>query len=240
MIIEVKDVVTKFGDNVVHDKVNLTINEGEIYGLLGGSGSGKTTLLREMILLQKIDSGKITVLGKDIINLTIKEEEELRTQWGVLFQFGALYSTLNVLENIMIPLREYTSLPDYFIKELALLKLKMVGLPAHSAYLYPSELSGGMKKRAGLARALILDPKILFLDEPTSGLDPASSREFDRLILKLQETLGMTIVMVTHDKDSIKNVLDRFTILQDQKVVFEGDIELLEKTNLKLLQKFTE
>jgi len=137
MIIEVKDVVTKFGDNVVHDKVNLTINEGEIYGLLGGSGSGKTTLLREMILLQKIDSGKITVLGKDIINLTIKEEEELRTQWGVLFQFGALYSTLNVLENIMIPLREYTSLPDYFIKELALLKLKMVGLPAHSAYLYP-------------------------------------------------------------------------------------------------------
>ncbi|MCK9161353.1 MAG: ATP-binding cassette domain-containing protein [Arcobacter butzleri] len=240
MIIEVKDVVTKFGDNVVHDKVNLTINEGEIYGLLGGSGSGKTTLLREMILLQKIDSGKITVLGKDIINLTIKEEEELRTQWGVLFQFGALYSTLNVLENIMIPLREYTSLPDYFIKELALLKLKMVGLPAHSAYLYPSELSGGMKKRAGLARALILDPKILFLDEPTSGLDPASSREFDRLILKLQETLGMTIVMVTHDKDSIKNVLDRFTILQDQKVVFEGDIELLEKTNPKLLQKFTE
>jgi phospholipid/cholesterol/gamma-HCH transport system ATP-binding protein len=240
MIIEAKDIVTRFDDKIVHNGVSFHIKKGEIYGLLGGSGSGKTTLLRQMILLQKPTNGQMIVLGKDINKLSLREENELRQKWGVLFQFGALFSSITVLENIMLPLKEYTKLPDSFIEELAFLKLKMVGLSKESAYLYPSQLSGGMKKRAALARALALDPEVLFLDEPTSGLDPSSARALDKLILQLREYLDITIVMVTHDKDTISNVLDRFIILGDGKVQAEDSLENLKKTNLELIKEFLE
>jgi len=239
-IIKAQNIVTKFGKNIVHDGISVEIKEGEIFGILGGSGSGKTTFLREMILLQKYNSGLLNILETDIKNLSNSEENNLRSKWGVLFQFGALFSSLSVLENISIPLKEYTNLSSSAIKKAALMKLLMVGLPIESAYLYPSELSGGMKKRVGLARALIRDPKLLFLDEPTSGLDPKSARDFDKLIVALRDTLGITVVMVTHDKDTISSVLDRFIILGNKKVQFIGNIEELKQSDNKNLKEFTD
>ena len=237
-IIEAKNIVTSFGKNIIHDGVNFQIQQGEIFGLLGGSGSGKTTLLREMILLQKVTAGQMFVLDKDVSKISNDEAQELRQKWGVLFQFGALFTSLTILENVAIALKEYTNIPDWLIEEAAMMKLSMVGLPPKVATMYPSELSGGMKKRAGLARALALDPKLLFLDEPTSGLDPQSARAFDELILTLRETLGITVVMVTHDKDTINNVLDRFVILGNKKVMFDGTMDLLKQTSDPILQKF--
>jgi len=236
--IEAKNIVTRFGQSVIHDDVNFKIQKGEIFGLLGGSGSGKTTLLREMIMLQKTSGGQMLVLGTDVMKISSKMAQKLRQKWGVLFQFGALFTSLTILENVMIAMREYTNLPNWIIEESALMKLSMVGLPPKVAYMYPSELSGGMKKRAGLARALALDPKLLFLDEPTSGLDPYSARAFDDLILTLRDTLGITVVMVTHDKDTMTNVLDRFIILGNKKVMFEGDMTLLKQTTNDELKKF--
>jgi len=236
--IEAKNIVTRFGQSVIHDDVNFKIQKGEIFGLLGGSGSGKTTLLREMIMLQKTSGGQMLVLGTDVMKISSKMAQKLRQKWGVLFQFGALFTSLTILENVMIAMREYTNLPNWIIEESALMKLSMVGLPPKVAYMYPSELSGGMKKRAGLARALALDPKLLFLDEPTSGLDPYSARAFDDLILTLRDTLGITVVMVTHDKDTMTNVLDRFIILGNRKVMFEGDMTLLKQTTNDELKKF--
>ena len=236
--IEAKNIVTRFGQSVIHDDVNFKIQKGEIFGLLGGSGSGKTTLLREMIMLQKTSGGQMLVLGTDVMKISSKMAQKLRQKWGVLFQFGALFTSLTILENVMIAMREYTNLPNWIIEESALMKLSMVGLPPKVAYMYPSELSGGMKKRAGLARALALDPKLLFLDEPTSGLDPYSARAFDDLILTLRDWLGITVVMVTHDKDTMTNVLDRFIILGNRKVMFEGDMTLLKQTTNDELKKF--
>lgn len=240
MMVVVDNVVTAFGSHVVHNGVSLHVNKGEIFGLLGGSGSGKTVLMREMILLNQPKSGRIEVLGRSLATLDEAAKQALRLQWGVLFQFGALFSSLTVLENVMIPLQEYTALPRGFIEEMARMKLKMVGLPEHAASLWPSELSGGMKKRAGLARALALDPKLLFLDEPTSGLDPASARGFDTLILELRELLGITIVMVTHDKDTIRDVLDRFVILGEGKVQAQGSYTELMGTHSELMKRFME
>lgn len=239
-VIKAQNIVTRFGKNVVHDGVNVDIKESEIFGILGGSGSGKTVFLREMILLQKYASGDMCVLGEDLNKIDDSKKEELRSKWGVLFQFGALFSSLNVIENITIPLKEYTNLSNDAIKKAALMKLKMVGFPIESAYLNPSELSGGMKKRVGLARALILDPKLLFLDEPTSGLDPKSARDFDKLIVALRDTLDITVVMVTHDKDTISTVLDRFIILGNKKVQFTGNIDELKQSNDKNLKEFTD
>jgi len=239
-VIIAKNITTKFGTNIVHDNISFEIKKGEIFGLLGGSGSGKTTLLREMILLQKYSSGSFSVLDIDIKNLSDSKEDELRSRWGVLFQFGALFSSLNVFENIAIVLKEYTNLSDSAIKKATLMKLNMVGLSEKTAYLYPSELSGGMKKRVGLARALIRDPKLLFLDEPTSGLDPKSARDFDKLIVALRDTLGITVIMVTHDKDTISSVLDRFIILGDAKIQFSGNIDDLRATNNENLKEFTD
>lgn len=236
--IEAKHIVTQFGQSVIHDKVSFKIQRGEIFGLLGGSGSGKTTLLREMIMLQKTSAGQMLVLGTDVMKISSKMAQKLRQKWGVLFQFGALFTSLTILENVMIGMREYTNLPDWIIEESALMKLSMVGLPSKVANMYPSELSGGMKKRAALARALALDPKLLFLDEPTSGLDPQSARAFDELIVTLRDTLGITVVMVTHDKDTMANVLDRFIILGNKKVLFEGNMELLKQTTNDELKKF--
>ncbi|MDD2383351.1 MAG: ATP-binding cassette domain-containing protein [Sulfurospirillaceae bacterium] len=238
MLIEAKEIVTSFGKNVIHDGVSFAIEKGEIFGLLGGSGSGKTTLLREMILLQKITNGEMIVLGYNVSKLSSSEAWALRQKWGVLFQFGALFTSLTILENVAIALKEYTDIPDSLIKESALMKLSLVGLPSKVATMYPSELSGGMKKRAGLARALALDPKLLFLDEPTSGLDPHSARGFDELILNLRETLGITVVMVTHDKDTIEHVLDKFIILGNKKVLFDGTMSMLRDTKDESLKTF--
>lgn len=237
-VIEMRDIVTRFGANLVHDHVSLSIREGEIYGLLGGSGSGKSTLLKEMIMLHRPHSGSIQVLDRDILEISPREAEELRKKWGVLFQSGALYSSLNVAENVGITLNEYTDLPDDLIDAIVRAKINMVGLPEHAARLYPAELSGGMVKRASLARALAMDPKILFLDEPTSGLDPVGAEEFDKLIVDLRDLLGFTVVMVTHDLDSIWNVVDRFCVLGDQRIIAEGTLDEVLKSNHPIIAAF--
>ncbi|HEX5670643.1 MAG TPA: ATP-binding cassette domain-containing protein [Sulfuricurvum sp.] len=223
-IITVDNVVTAFGETLIHDHISCTIHEGEIYALIGGSGSGKSTLLREMILLERPKSGVITVMGKNLSTLSPLEAQTIRQKWGVLFQSGALFSSLTLGENIEFLYKEYTSLPPNLIDELVNLKIKIVGLPAHARYLYPSQLSGGMVKRAALARALALDPKLLFLDEPTSGLDPLSSRQFEILIRELRDLLGLTVIIVTHDLDTIHNIVDRFTLLGEKKVIAEGTL----------------
>ena len=224
-IIEIRDIVTVFGDNLIHDHVSCTVRQNEIYALLGGSGSGKSTLMREMILLERPQSGTIHVLGHDFSSLTPLEAAGLRRSWGVLFQSGALYSSLTVGENIALLYNEYTDLSPKLVDELIQLKINLVGLPPHAKHLYPSQLSGGMVKRAALARALALDPKLLFLDEPTSGLDPLSSRQFDTLIEQLRDLLGLTIIMVTHDLDTIHHIVDRFTLLGEKKAIAEGSLE---------------
>ncbi len=224
-VISVSNVVTRFGNTVVHDGVNLSVRQGEIYGLLGGSGSGKSTLLKEMIMLLSPQSGEIQVLGKNLLTISRHDTALLRLQWGVLFQSGALYSSLTVAENIRIQLIEYTKLPLKLVNDIVRMKIKMVGLPETSADLYPAELSGGMIKRAALARALVMDPKLLFLDEPTSGLDPVGAEAFDNLILELREILGLTVVMVTHDLDSIWTIVDRLAVLGEKKVIAEGSLD---------------
>lgn len=226
-IIQAKDLTTKFGDYIVHNKLSLHVEQNEIYGLLGGSGSGKTTLLREMILLQKISSGSLRILDFDVSNISPNQAKKLQMNWGVLFQFSALFTSLNIFDNVAAPLNEYTNLPKSIIRDIVMMKIRMVGLDESVAFMHPSELSGGMKKRAGLARALALDPKLLFLDEPTSGLDPASAREFDELIVKLRDLLNLSVVMVTHDKDTIENVLDRFILLGKGCVIMQGNYESL-------------
>ena len=237
-VIQARNVVTRFGENVVHDDVNLTVHQGEIYGLLGGSGSGKSTLLREFIMLLKPAAGKIRVLGYDVLNINRNDAAKLRQQWGILFQAGALFSSLTVEENVGITLKEYTDLPLSLIQEIVHMKISMVGLPAHAADLYPAELSGGMIKRAGLARALAMDPKLLFLDEPTSGLDPVGAEAFDNLILELRDILGLTVVMVTHDLDSIWNIVDRFAVLGEKKVVAEGRLDEVIKKPHPIVKQF--
>jgi len=237
-MIKVRDVVTAFGDRVIHDKLNLTIKKGEIYGLLGPSGCGKTTLLREMVMLQHFQSGSIEVLGKKVENLREREAQCLRREWGVLFQFGALFSSLTIAENIALPLQEYAKLSPKMIEEIIAFKLSIVGLKQSDALLYPSEISGGMKKKAGLARALAMDPTLLFLDEPTSGLDPISAREFDALIVKLRDMLGLTVVMVTHDLSSIYDTLDRVAIIDEKQIVYEGSLDKIASVQSEFVQTF--
>jgi len=232
------DIVTSFGENLVHDHVSLTVREGEIYGLLGGSGSGKSTLLREMIMLLKPDSGSVSVLDRDVLNLNTYDAEELRRKWGVLFQSGALYTSLTIAENIGIGLKEYTEVPRDLRDEIVRAKINLVGLPEYAAKLYPSELSGGMVKRASLARALAMDPSILFLDEPTSGLDPVGAEAFDELIMGLRDILGFTVVMVTHDLDSIWTIVDRLCVLGDRKVVAEGVLDDVMQMNHPVIHSF--
>lgn len=229
-IITVKDVVTQFGLNRVHDGVSLHVEQGEIYGLLGGSGSGKTTLLKEMIMLLEPKAGEINILGQNILTSSDKDKDYLRRQWGVLFQNGALFSSLTVAENVAISLKEYTDIPASLISDIVGMKISMVGLPPHVGALYPAELSGGMIKRASLARALSMDPKLLFLDEPTSGLDPVGAAAFDQLILQLRDMLELTIVMVTHDLDSIWTTVDRLAVLGEKKVLVEGTLDEVNKS----------
>ena len=237
-IITVKDLTTQFGERTVHDNISFNVEENEIFGILGGSGSGKSTLLRHLMLLTKPKSADIEVLGKSLSKISRKNAQILRKQWGVLFQFGALYSSLNVLQNVSIVLKEYTDLDDYLIQEIARTKLSLVGLEDDVALLNPSELSGGMKKRVALARALAMDPRLLFLDEPTSGLDPRGSRMFDELLLELRETLNLSVVVVTHDLATIEKVLDRFILLYDGKIHFNGNFENFKNSNDEVMKDF--
>lgn len=237
-IIEVKDSKTIFGDKIVHDGLNLTIPQGSIYGLLGPSGCGKTTLLREMVMLQKLSGGSINVFGYDVSNIKQKDAQKLRKMWGVLFQSGALFSSLNLRENIALPLVEYTKLPKNLIDDIVDFKINIVGLKSSDASLYPSQISGGMKKKAALARALSIDPKLLFLDEPTSGLDPISAREFDKLILKLRELLDLTIVMVSHDLQSINDTLDLVAIIDQKKIIYEGSLKNIYSVENEFIKTF--
>ena len=227
MIIKATNLTTKFGERVIHDVLNFHVNEAEIYGLLGGSGTGKSTLMKTMIYLKEPSAGKIEMLGRDLWSLDEAARQEMKLACSVMFQFGALYTSMNVLENIYILLKEYSGMSERSMREIAMFWLQKVGLSENVALQYPSELSGGMKKRVAMARALVLSPKILFLDEPNSGLDPSSARAFDELVVELRDTLGVTVVMVTHDIDSICTILDRFLILQDKKIAFEGTFEQL-------------
>jgi len=237
-MIKVKNLSTFFEKNTVHENISFNINKNEIFGILGGSGSGKSTLLRQMILLEPIQEGSIKIFDLNIKELNLKQKDDICKKWSVLFQFGALFSSMNVIDNISILLKEHTSLPQDLIYDIAYTKIKMVGLDAKTAHLMPSQLSGGMKKRVALARALVLDPKIIFLDEPTSGLDPASSRAFDELILNLRELLNLSVVIITHDLDTIKNTLDKFIILNEQKILFNGTYQEALNKNKPQINKF--
>lgn len=223
-IIEVCDLTTSYKERIIQDSVSFSVKEAEIFGILGGSGSGKSTLLSTMISLKPPTKGSVRIFGKDIWALEPTRRSVILRQCGVLFQFGALFSSLNVLDNVGIMLEEYSHYEKRVIDEIAEYFLGIVGLPRFVKNLYPAELSGGMKKRVGLARALVFNPKILFLDEPTSGLDPQSAENFDRLILKLRDYFNLTIVLVTHDLDSIKDATDRFILLGGGRVQFLGSL----------------
>lgn len=218
-VIEVRGLATRFGSLVLHEALDLAVERGEVMALVGGSGSGKTTLLREIIMLHRPSAGAIHLLGEDVVGIGEAAAQRLRRRFGVLFQMGALFSSLTVLENVMVPLREHTDLPPGQIAEVAALKMALAGLPAHAADKLPRQLSGGMIKRASLARALALDPELLFLDEPTAGLDPISAGALDELMLQLRESLGLTVVMVTHDLDSLWRTTDRVAFLGERRVV---------------------
>jgi phospholipid/cholesterol/gamma-HCH transport system ATP-binding protein len=227
IIIQVRDLVVGFGYQIVLNHLFLDVREGEILGVVGGSGAGKSVLLRTIIGLLPKRQGSIEVLGVDLDKASEAERRALERRWGILFQQGALFSSLTVRENIQFPMRENLHISQRLMDEMTLAKLEMVGLTREDANKYPSELSGGMTKRVALARALALDPEIVFLDEPTSGLDPISAGDFDELIRTLQQTLGLTVFMVTHDLESLYNACDRIAALADGKVVAEGPIETM-------------
>ena len=222
VVIEVRGLVNKFGSQVVHDGLDLDVYRGEVLGIVGGSGTGKSVLLRSIVGLNRPAAGTIKVFGTDVLNATDAEREAISRRWGVLFQQGALFSSMTVQENVETPMREMAHIDPDLRPELARLKVAMSGLPANACAKYPSELSGGMQKRAGLARALALDPDIVFLDEPTAGLDPIGATQFDELIKQLKESLGLTVFMVTHDLDSLHAICDRVAVLAEKKVLVTG------------------
>ena len=226
-LIVVKGLENRFGEQVVHENLDLAVRAGEILGVVGGSGTGKSVLMRSIIGLQTPEQGEIKVFGENMIGREEDEAKNIRRRWGILFQAGALFSTLTVAENVEVPLREYFHLTPKLMDEIASYKIAMAGLPPDAGPKYPSELSGGMVKRAGLARALALDPELLFLDEPTAGLDPIAAQNFDELILSLRDKLDLTVFLITHDLDTLYAICDRVAVLADQKVVAVGTIEQL-------------
>ena len=221
-VIQVRGLVNRFGTQVVHDGLDLDVYRGEVLGVVGGSGTGKSVLLRAIVGLIRPQAGTIRVLGVDVLSAPESERRALERRWGVLFQDGALFSSLTVLQNVVAPMREHLNISPAMQRSLGELKISMVGLPQLACGKFPSELSGGMRKRAGLARALSLDPEIVFLDEPTAGLDPIGASAFDDLIRQLQQSLGLTVFMVTHDLDSLHAICDRIAVLADKKVLVTG------------------
>jgi phospholipid/cholesterol/gamma-HCH transport system ATP-binding protein len=222
VVIRVRGLTSGFGDTTVLENVDLDAYRGEILGVVGASGTGKTVLLRTILGLIPKRAGEIEIFGVNLETATSRQREAIDRRLGVLFQQGALFSSLNVLQNVQVPMREHLNLSQRMMDELARLKIELVGLPSDAADKFPAELSGGMTKRAGLARALALDPDIVFLDEPTSGLDPIGAAEFDQLIQTLRDTLGLTVFMVTHDLDSLHTVCNRIAVLADKHVLIEG------------------
>jgi len=237
-IIEIKGLSTYLGDHWVNKDLDLSVRRGEILGVVGGSGAGKTTILREMLWLQKPNLGSIRIFGEEITTATPAALLALQKRWGVLFQQNALFSSLNVLENVAFPLHEHTPLDKESIREIALLKILLAGLPADAAVKYPSELSGGMQKRAALARAIVLDPELIFLDEPTAGLDPNSAEGIDDLILNFQAAMGLTIVIITHDMDTLWYATNRVAFLAEGKVICVDAMSNLVKNPDPRIQKF--
>jgi phospholipid/cholesterol/gamma-HCH transport system ATP-binding protein len=223
-VLRVDSIVSRFGAQVVHDGVSFDVARGEVVALIGGSGSGKSVLLKEVIGLMRPSAGSIELLGADVWRSSVQELNALRRRFGVLFQDGALFSSLTVAENVAVPFRENTDVPMEIVAPLVGFKLALVGLPADAAAKSPAQLSGGMRKRVALARALALEPEILFLDEPTTGLDPVSAREFDRLLRVLAESLGLTLFIVTHDLDMLLSVADRAIALSAGKVIADGPV----------------
>jgi len=236
-ILRIAGLRTQFGAQVIHDNLELTVKRGEIMGIVGGSGSGKSVLLRTMVGLIRPVAGQITLLGKDITKLNDDARAALLQRVGVLFQDGALFSSLTVAQNVMLPLAEHTDLPPALRFEIAEVKISMVGLAPDAANKYPSELSGGMRKRAGLARALALDPEILFLDEPTAGLDPIGAAAFDQLIGELRQALDLTVIMVTHDLDSLRAICDSIAVLLDKRVKV-GTMQSLRQDSEPWIQEY--
>jgi phospholipid/cholesterol/gamma-HCH transport system ATP-binding protein len=238
-IIQVRGLKNGFGEQIVHDGLDLDVRRGEILGVVGGSGTGKSVLMRSIIGLQSPLAGEITVFGEPTIGREETDAVEIRKRWGVLFQGGALFSTLTVAENVQVPLREfYPDIGQALLDEIAAYKVVMTGLPADAGPKFPAELSGGMKKRAGLARALALDPELLFLDEPTAGLDPIGAAAFDELIHGLQRTLGLTVFLITHDLDTLYAICDRVAVLADKRVIAIGTIDELLATDHPWIQDY--
>jgi phospholipid/cholesterol/gamma-HCH transport system ATP-binding protein len=237
-VIDVRGICTRFGAATVHENVDLSVNAGEVFALVGGSGSGKSTLLREIIVLQRPVAGSIRVFGHEVVGLSDEMALPLRRRWGVMFERGALFSSLTVAENVGMVLAEHTDLPPHLIREVAAVKIALTGLPADAGAKYPSELSGGMRKRAALARALALDPELLFLDEPTAGLDPLSASGIDELVRGLREGLGLTIMMVTHDLDLLWRAADRVAVLGQGRIVGVGTMTELSQSSDPLVREY--
>jgi phospholipid/cholesterol/gamma-HCH transport system ATP-binding protein len=237
-IIEVSGLCNRFGDFIVHENLDLSVKTGEIIGVVGGSGSGKSVLMRSILALNRPQAGRIQVLGKNALATDLISRQFIESNTGVLFQNAALFSSLTVLENVMVPLREHSTLPEEVMTELALIKIQLAGLAVEAAYKYPSELSGGMRKRAGIARALALDPELLFLDEPTAGLDPIGAAGFDQLILSIQKALGLTVFLITHDLDTLYTICDRVAVIADRKVLVNAPIETVAAFDHPWIQEY--
>ncbi len=237
-VIEIKNLTNRLGGKLIQNGLNLSVSRQEILGVIGGSGSGKTTLMRSILMLLKPTAGSIHVFGTDVTKCSFKEAHAIRRRWGVLFQQNALFSSLSVLENVQFPLSNFTNLSPSAQEKLALLKIALSGLPQEAATQYPAELSGGMEKRAALARAIALDPELLFLDEPTAGLDPKSAAEFDALILNLRQGLGLSVVIITHDMDSLSRVADKVAFLGEGKVLAVAPLAELMQHEHPMIQDY--
>ncbi|MAN44887.1 MAG: ATP-binding cassette domain-containing protein [Alphaproteobacteria bacterium] len=238
IIIRIRDLKTAYGDHVVHEHLDLDVRKGEIIGIIGPSGCGKSVLLRAITGLKKPAAGSVEVFGKQLETLPEDERSEIERRWGVMFQDGALFSNLTVRENVMVPMKEHTNLSEQLSRELADMKILMAGLEPTASAKFPSDLSGGMRKRAALARALALDPELLFLDEPTAGLDPITAAAFDELIRRLQKALGLTVFLVTHDVDTLNATCDRIAVLGDKHVLAVGTIDELRAFDHPWVQEY--